>query len=457
VLIASAEGSYENLHIQPLCAIITAVNERSLYETQACFISPATGYCLVTISVLKMIEYPTKNQTTNKIELYLKLHHVGSFNECISNHSPKQNHIHHETRIGHVEYIDNDNILFSTINHSSISIDYPTGIHYSNWYFPLKLKLILSSSSSLVSSFIIRCRLKSYFSIYSIQTNILKITNYFIQINHKIHPRSSLSDIDFNLTINQINKTNSNSLFEIDLATLLLSINSTNLHQNNSNSYLFIDWFILSNNSVHSHDPILQVPIYVQSDDIQTIVPITDFTSLINTAMLSMQIQQFPLKILAINYSGSIQSINQAVCHSENIYLIQVDSSCNHIYFSGHERDDFFDHVNSPASIVVRYEKYLQRLVFTIYIPERPLRIELSDTKLSRINGWFTTNRENNEQQARSESSTHALDDEDDEEDDDEDEDDEDDDDNHVKCYPVYQQSSIQVSTKFYRTTPSKI
>jgi hypothetical protein len=73
VLIASAQGSYEDIDIQPLCAIITAVNEQNLYEIQACFISPKTGYCLVTLSVLKMIEYTNKNQTTNKIELYLKV------------------------------------------------------------------------------------------------------------------------------------------------------------------------------------------------------------------------------------------------------------------------------------------------------------------------------------------------------------------------------------------------
>jgi len=73
VLIASAQGSYENISIQPACAIVTAVNEQNLYETQPCLISPSTGYCLVTLSVLKMVEYPNKNQTTNKIELYLKV------------------------------------------------------------------------------------------------------------------------------------------------------------------------------------------------------------------------------------------------------------------------------------------------------------------------------------------------------------------------------------------------
>ena len=151
--------------------------------------------------------------------------------------------------------------------------------------------------------------------------------------------------------------------------------------------------------------------------------------------------------------SRNIQSISQAVCHSENIHLIQVDSTCSHIYFSGHERDDFFDHVNSPTSIVIRYEKYLQRLHFTIYIPERPLRIELSDTKLSRINGWFVTSRDENppddddadEKQTGLERHDDEMDDDDDDEDDDDD----------VKCYPVYQQATIQVYTKFYRTTQS--
>lgn len=166
----------------------------------------------------------------------------------------------------------------------------------------MKLKLILSSITHLPAS-IIRCRLKPYFSIHSIQTNIPKISNYVIQITHQISSRSSFVDIDFNLTIN---RTDSNpSSFEIDLATIILFINTTNLSEINSNTIYSIDWWILSNTSSnHSDPPILQIPIQIQSDDLQTIVALTDYTSLINTAMLSMQIQKFPLKILAVNHSG---------------------------------------------------------------------------------------------------------------------------------------------------------
>jgi hypothetical protein len=135
----------------------------------------------------------------------------------------------------------------------------------------------------------------------------------------------------------------------------------------------------------------------------------------------------------------NLQTISQAVCHSENLQLIQVDSSCAQIYFSGHEHDDF-DRSNSLTSIVVRYEKFLQRIHFVVFIPEYPLRIELTDPKLSRVHGWFVTNREG-------ETFIDGTDEDDEEEDEDEDE----------KCYPVYQQAFIHVYTKFYRITESKI
>lgn len=75
VLIGSAQGSYEHLAIQSLCASITAVNEQDIYETRRCFLSPNLGYCLVTIPVLKMIESTNQNVTTKKIELYLQVNY----------------------------------------------------------------------------------------------------------------------------------------------------------------------------------------------------------------------------------------------------------------------------------------------------------------------------------------------------------------------------------------------
>lgn len=202
-------------------------------------------------------------------------------------------------RIGHAEYIDYDYQFISTSSRSSISVDYPVGIHYPHWFVPLKLKMILSSSLS--SSFIIRCRFDSVFLLSSIKTNIIDLLNSYIQINHQ----SYSNYIDFHILINQANLKD---VYEIDLSTIILKINDTHLNndatKNLSQDYS-IRWFLLMNSSLFNEsDPLIQTQIHIELDDIQTIVGLTDFTRLINTAMLSMQTERYPLRIVSVNYSG---------------------------------------------------------------------------------------------------------------------------------------------------------
>jgi hypothetical protein len=225
---------------------------------------------------------------------------VSSSNECIVDHSTQQSHIHHETRIGHAEYIDYDHLFISSVSRSPISIDYPNGIHYSGWSVPLKLKLILASTS-FAPNFVIRCHRTALLSVTSIQTNILNLLSHYIQIDH----RQSDAFIDFHVTNNQIQ---SKTLVEIDLATIIFTINTAQQLTSNdmikTNMIVSVDWFLLSNGTSNETEPIVRVPIQVRFDDIQSIVALTDFTRLINTAMLSMQIERYPLKILAVNHSG---------------------------------------------------------------------------------------------------------------------------------------------------------
>ncbi|CAF1546064.1 unnamed protein product, partial [Didymodactylos carnosus] len=147
VLIASTRP---HLHqIKPFCAVVSAVNGQQFYETSACFIQPKLGYCLVTLPTIKTND----NLNHTKImELYLKLHHVTYQNECLSDHTPKQEHFHSEQHIGKVDYL-NDNVVYDTLNtHSSlITIDYPTGLFYPNWLFDLKLKLKLNKYSKFLT------------------------------------------------------------------------------------------------------------------------------------------------------------------------------------------------------------------------------------------------------------------------------------------------------------------
>ncbi|CAF1055564.1 unnamed protein product [Didymodactylos carnosus] len=142
VLIASTQP---HLHqIKPFCAVVSAVNDHHFYGISSCYIQPKLGYCLVTLPTMKT---NWNSNYTKTMQLYLKLHHVTYQNECLSDHTPKQEHFHSEQRIGQVEYLT-DNIVYDTLTThlSLITIDYPTGLFYPNWLFDLKIKLKFNKS-----------------------------------------------------------------------------------------------------------------------------------------------------------------------------------------------------------------------------------------------------------------------------------------------------------------------
>ncbi|CAF1568971.1 unnamed protein product, partial [Didymodactylos carnosus] len=130
-------------------------------------------------------------------------------------------------------------------------------------------------------------------------------------------------------------------------------------------------------NETQNDVPLFRVPINVRIDDIQTIVAITDTTLAFNTAILSATTVQYPLRILSVNYSGFIDDQIQAICHTDSPHLLQVDQYCTNYYFSGHERG--WSGMSTSSKIIYKYGKYLRYLDIRVYMPDKPLRLELSD------------------------------------------------------------------------------
>ena len=61
----------------------------------------------------------------------------------------------------------------------------------------------------------------------------------------------------------------------------------------------------------------------------------------------------------------------------------QVSQGCNFVYLDGTERG------GSPkVNMIAKFGRQTKFLFFRVWAPEFPLEIELSDEKLSRINGW---------------------------------------------------------------------
>lgn len=65
----------------------------------------------------------------------------------------------------------------------------------------------------------------------------------------------------------------------------------------------------------------------------------------------------------------------------------QVSSSCTSVYVDGSEIRG-----STNATIIIKYGTYEGNAEFTVWMPEFPLDIQLSDSRLNQIKGWRVPN-----------------------------------------------------------------
>lgn len=64
-------------------------------------------------------------------------------------------------------------------------------------------------------------------------------------------------------------------------------------------------------------------------------------------------------------------------------HFVQVSSSCSSVYVDGSEIRG-----SSNASVLVKYGTYTGLARFTVWMPEFPLEVSVTDTRLNQIKGW---------------------------------------------------------------------
>uniref|UniRef100_A0A8B9RUH5 Transmembrane protein 132E n=1 Tax=Accipiter nisus TaxID=211598 RepID=A0A8B9RUH5_9AVES len=118
--------------------------------------------------------------------------------------------------------------------------------------------------------------------------------------------------------------------------------------------------------------------------DIRAIVPLAMDTEIINTAILTGRTVAIPVKVIAIELSGTIVDVSAMVeCKSNNEDIIKVSSSCDYVFVSGKESRG-----SMSARVIFTYEHLSAPLEMTVWVPKLPLHIELSDARLSQVKGW---------------------------------------------------------------------
>ncbi|KAL2097356.1 hypothetical protein ACEWY4_006563 [Coilia grayii] len=142
--------------------------------------------------------------------------------------------------------------------------------------------------------------------------------------------------------------------------------------------------------------------------DIVGIAPITESSTIINTAILNSQPVTLPVTVLGIGNDGKVSDVTSAVrCQSANEDIIKVSSDCSTLFVDGSE--------SGVGSTCVEVDFSLGRLrgsvCLSVWTPVVPLRISLSDSVLSAIDGWSYFNQ--------------------------------------GRCTPVFQRSTVQVLAQF--------
>nr|XP_015223332.1 PREDICTED: transmembrane protein 132E [Lepisosteus oculatus] len=118
--------------------------------------------------------------------------------------------------------------------------------------------------------------------------------------------------------------------------------------------------------------------------DIQAIIPLSMDTEIINTAVLTGRTVAIPVKVFSIEMNGVVTDISALIqCKSTNEDIVKVSMNCDYVFVNGKETRGSMN-----ARVVFSYEHLSAPLELTVWVPKLPLRVELSDTRLSLIKGW---------------------------------------------------------------------
>ncbi|XP_023214082.1 transmembrane protein 132E-like [Centruroides sculpturatus] len=109
-------------------------------------------------------------------------------------------------------------------------------------------------------------------------------------------------------------------------------------------------------------------------------------TQLLNTAVLTGRQVSQPMKVFVVSQAGKVGDVTlQSSCHSADESILKVSPSCTSVYLDGSEIRG-----SQNASVLVKYGTYTGQAHFLVWMPEIPLIVRLSDTKLSQVKGWRT-------------------------------------------------------------------
>ncbi|XP_028851793.1 transmembrane protein 132D [Denticeps clupeoides] len=124
--------------------------------------------------------------------------------------------------------------------------------------------------------------------------------------------------------------------------------------------------------------------IYTTQRDFVGLAPLVTDTEIINTAVLTGKRVAVPVRTVAVEADGSVTDVSDFTdCSSTNEDILKVSDRCDYVYVNGKEQKG-----RVRTLVNFTYSYLSAQLEMSVWIPQLPLQIELSDSELSQIKGW---------------------------------------------------------------------
>ncbi|XP_038056871.1 transmembrane protein 132E-like [Patiria miniata] len=152
--------------------------------------------------------------------------------------------------------------------------------------------------------------------------------------------------------------------------------------ENTTSSSRLVNWRIDYEQEQHTTTVVTTIP--VASTSGQSIIPVVWADDVVNTAVLNRQRVSLPMSVVTVTQSGQVQNITaSAQCTSLDPDVLKVKQDCSAIYVDGTETSGALG-----KKIRVSFAGREVYRAFNVWYPEFPLEVVLSDPKLSLIRGW---------------------------------------------------------------------
>ncbi|KAG7491007.1 hypothetical protein JOB18_047184 [Solea senegalensis] len=124
--------------------------------------------------------------------------------------------------------------------------------------------------------------------------------------------------------------------------------------------------------------------IYTTQRDFVGLAPLVTDTEILNTAVLTGKKVAMPVRIVAVEEGGVVTDVSDYTdCSSTDEDVLKVSDRCDYVFVNGKETKG-----KVKMAVNFNYSYLSAQLELSVWMPQLPLLIEVSDTELSQIKSW---------------------------------------------------------------------